>query len=56
MGMACVASMIIISHADRQQEAALDALASYKLKPQPVLYDDPDLKPITTRRPYMQDE
>jgi hypothetical protein len=48
--------MLIISHAERQQEAALDALSSYKLKPQPVLYDDPDLKLITTRSPYMQDE
>jgi hypothetical protein len=28
-----------ISHAEKQQEAALDALSNYKLKPQPVLYD-----------------
>jgi len=36
--LACVAAVLIISHAERQQEAALDALSNYKLKPQPVLY------------------
>jgi hypothetical protein len=47
---------LIISHAERQQEAALDALSNYKLKPQPVLYDHPDLKLITADSPYMRDE
>jgi hypothetical protein len=31
--------VLIIFYAERQQEAALDALSNYKLKPQPVLYD-----------------
>jgi len=35
---------------------ALDMLSTYKLKPQPVLYDDPDLELITARRPDMRDE
>jgi len=48
--------MLMISHAERRQEAALDALSNYKLKPQPVLYDDPDLKLITARSPDMRDE
>jgi hypothetical protein len=48
--------VLIISHAERQQEAALDALSNYKLKPQPVVYDDPDLKPITARSSEMRDE
>ena len=30
--------MLLMTHAERQQEAALDALSNYKLKPQPVLY------------------
>jgi hypothetical protein len=46
----------MISHAERQQEAALDALSNYKLKPQPVLYGDPDLELITARSSDMQDE
>ena len=37
--LACVAAVLMIFHAERQQEAALDALSNYKLKPQPVLYD-----------------
>jgi hypothetical protein len=48
--------MLMISYAEKQQEAALDALSNYKLKPQPVLYDDPDLKLITARSPYMRNE
>ena len=37
--LACVAAVLIISHAERQQEAALDALSNYKLmKPQAVLH------------------
>jgi hypothetical protein len=59
ISLACVAAVLIISHAERQQEAALDALSNYKLKPQPVLYDDdddPDLKLITARNPDMRDE
>ena len=39
LGFACAAAVLIISYAERQQEAALDALSNYKLKPQPVLYD-----------------
>jgi hypothetical protein len=30
---------LVISYAEKQQEIALDMLSSYKLKPQPVLYD-----------------
>jgi len=37
--LACAAAVLIISLAERQQEAALDALSNYKLRPQPVLYD-----------------
>jgi hypothetical protein len=48
--------MLMISHAEKQQEAALDRLSSYELKPQSVLYDDPDVKQITARSPYMRDE
>jgi len=46
----------MISHAERRQEAALDALSNYRLKPQPVVYDDPDLKLITADSPNMRDE
>ena len=56
MGLACAAAVLIISHAERQQEAALDALSNYELKPQPVVYDDPDLKLISARSPDMRDE
>jgi hypothetical protein len=56
LGLACAATMLMISHAERQQEAALDRLSSYELKPQSVLYDDPDLKQVTARSPYMRDE
>jgi hypothetical protein len=50
--------MLMISHAERQQEAALDGLASYKPEPQPLLSDDPDLKlkQVTARGRYMRDE
>ena len=56
LGLACAAAVLLISHAERQQEAALDALSNYKLKPQPVVYDEPDLKLITARSPDMRDE
>ena len=46
----------MISYAEKQQEIALDMLSSYNLKPQPVLYDDPDLKQVTARSPDMRDE
>ena len=46
----------MISYAEKQQEIALDMLSSYKLKPQRVLYDDPDLELVTARRPDMRDE
>jgi hypothetical protein len=46
----------MISYAERQQEVALDTLSSYKLKPQLVPYDDPDLKLVTARSPDMRDE
>ena len=46
----------MISYAEKQQEIALDTLSSYKLKPEPILYDDPDLKQITVRSPYMRDK
>jgi len=38
ISLALAAAVLIISHAERQQEAALDALSNYKLKPQPALY------------------
>jgi hypothetical protein len=38
LGLASAAAVLIISLAERQQDAALDALSNYKLKPQPVLY------------------
>ena len=43
MGLACAAMMLMISYAEKQQEVALETLSTYKLKPQPVLYDDPEL-------------
>ena len=55
MGLVCAAVMLMISYAEKQQEVALEALSTYKLKPQPVLYDDPELKPVTARSPYMQE-
>ena len=39
LGLACAAAVLIISYAERQQEAALDALSNCKLTPQPVLYE-----------------
>ena len=56
LSLACAGALLIISHAERQQEAALDALSNYELKPQPVVYDDPDLKLITVDSPNMRDE
>jgi len=43
--LACAAAVLIILYAERQQEAALDALSNYKLKPQPVLYDPAGVAP-----------
>ena len=57
MGLACAAIVLMmISYAEKQQEVALETLSSYKLKPQPVLYDDPDLKQGAARSPSLQDE
>ena len=56
VSLACAVAMLMISHAERRQEAALDALSNYRLKPQPVVYDDPDLKLITADSPNMRDE
>ena len=56
ISLACAAIVLMISYAEKQQEIALDTLSSYKLKPEPILYDDPDLKQITARSPYMQNE
>ena len=62
IGLACAAIVLMISYAEKQQEIALDMLSSYKLKPQPVLYrdpdlyDNPDLKQVTARSPDMRDE
>ena len=56
ISLACAAAVLIIFYAERQQEAALDALSNYKLKPQPVVYDDSDLKLNTDRSPDMRDE
>jgi hypothetical protein len=44
------------AHAEKQQEAALERLASYKLQPQPLHYDDPDLKQVSARSPYIRNE
>ena len=39
LSLACAAAVLIIFYAERQQEAALDALSNYKLmKPQAVLH------------------
>jgi len=38
MGLACAADLLIISYAERQQRAALDALSDYKLEPQPAIF------------------
>jgi hypothetical protein len=46
--------MLLISQAEKQQEAALHTLSGYKIERQPVLYDD--LKPVTARSYYMPDE
>jgi hypothetical protein len=56
VSLACAVAMLMISHAERRQEAALDALSNYRLKPQPVVYDDPDLELITADSPNMRDE
>ena len=56
VSLACAVAMLMISHAERRQEAALDALSNYRLKPQPVVYGDPDLKLITVDSPNMRDE
>jgi hypothetical protein len=56
LALACAAMMLMIAHAERQQEAALDRLSSYKLEAQPLLSDDRDLKLISARSPDMQDE
>ena len=56
ISLACAAIVLMISYAEKQREIALDTLSSYKLKPEPILYDDPDLKQITARSPYMQNE
>ena len=56
LGLAGAATMLMIFYAEKQQEAALDKLSSYELKPQPVLYDDPDVKQVTARSPYMRNE
>jgi hypothetical protein len=56
LSLAYAGALLIISHAERQQEAALDALSDYKLKPQSVVYDDPDLKLAPARSFEMRDE
>jgi hypothetical protein len=38
IALACAADLLIISYAERQQQAALDALSNYKLEPQPVVF------------------
>ena len=56
IGLAWAATVLLLSHAERQQEAALERLSSNKLKPQPVLNDDLDLKLVTARSRYMRNE
>ena len=38
IGLACAADLLIISYAERRQQAALDALSDYKLEPQPAIF------------------
>ena len=45
LGLAGAATMLMIFYAEKQQEAALDKLSSYELKPQPVLYDAAGVAP-----------
>ena len=54
IGLAWAATMLLISRAEKQQEAALERLSSYKLKHQ--LDDQADLNLVTARSPYMRDE
>ena len=56
IALACAALVLTISYAEKQQEVALETLSSYKLKPQPVLYDGPDLKLVTSRSPDARNE
>jgi hypothetical protein len=35
VGLGCFMAMLLMSHAEKQQEAALDRLSSYRLGPQP---------------------
>ena len=56
LGLAGAATMLMVFYAERQQEAALDALSNYKLKPLPVLYDDSDVKLNSARSFEMRDE
>ena len=49
LGLAGAATMLMIFYAEKQQEAALDKLSSYELKPQPVLYDAAVVAPKPTR-------
>ena len=37
IGLAFVSDLLIISYAERQQQAAIDALSDYKLEPQPAI-------------------
>ena len=39
IGLAWAATALLVSLAEKQQEAALERLSSYKLRPQPVLLD-----------------
>jgi hypothetical protein len=39
IGLAWAVTVLLVSLAEKQQEAALERLSSYKLKPQPVLLD-----------------
>jgi hypothetical protein len=54
IALASAATMLLFSHAEKQQEAALERLSSYKLERQHV--DDADLNLVTARSPYMRDE
>jgi hypothetical protein len=56
VGLAGGLVMLIIFLAEKQQEAALERLSSYKLNPQPAAYDEPDLRQVTARSPYMRSE
>jgi hypothetical protein len=56
VSLAGALAMLIIFLAEKQQEAALERLSSYKLNPQPAAYEEPDRRQGTVRSPYLRNE